>query len=103
VAATTRASMSSIMSKIIDNIKHLTDFIRHSMMPEELKEELYLHLISWRRGRYGNNTELIELIPTFTMYIKPPLQIEKFLVAAILQNDYLDLQDLPLCLATNPN
>lgn len=37
------------------------------------------------------------------MYIKPPLQIEKFLVAAILQNDFLDLQDLPLCLATNPN
>jgi hypothetical protein len=24
-------------------------------------------------------------------------------VAAILQNDFLDLQDLPLCLASNPN
>jgi hypothetical protein len=24
-------------------------------------------------------------------------------VAAILQNDFLDLQDIPLCLASNPN
>lgn len=92
-----------MLVKIIEPIKELIDFIRHSLVPEELKEELYLHLISWRRGRYNNNTELLQLIPAFTMYIKPPLQIEKFLVAAILQNDFLDLQDLPLCLATNPN
>jgi hypothetical protein len=37
------------------------------------------------------------------MYLKPPLQIEKFLVASILQNDNVLLIDIPLCLATNPN
>ena len=37
------------------------------------------------------------------MYLKPPIYIEKYLVAAILQNENSDLADLPLCLATNPN
>lgn len=37
------------------------------------------------------------------MYLKPPLQIEKFIVAAILLNDSVDLSDFPLCLVTNPN
>ena len=37
------------------------------------------------------------------MYLKPPLQIEKYLVAAILQNNAVSLAEIPLCLATNPN
>jgi hypothetical protein len=37
------------------------------------------------------------------MYLKPPIHLEKYLVAAILQNESIDLSDLPLCLATNPN
>ena len=37
------------------------------------------------------------------MYLKPPLQIEKYLAAAILQNDNVNIIDIPLCLATNLN
>ena len=53
----------------------MVDAVRHSLLPEELKEEIYLHLISWRKGRFGSNTEIISLLPAFTMYLKPPLQI----------------------------
>ncbi|CAM6005153.1 unnamed protein product [Sphagnum balticum] len=73
------------------------------MAPEELKEELYLHLIGWRKGRYSNNTEVLEMLPAFTMYLKPPPPIEKYLVAAILQNENVEISDLPLCLISNMN
>lgn len=86
VAASTKKPVQTILINLIEPMKELVDLIRHALVPEELKEELYLHLISWRKGRFNNNTELLQLIPTFTMYIKPPLQIEKYLVAAILQN-----------------
>ena len=67
------------------------------------KEEIYLHLISWRKGRFANNTEVLQLLPTFTMYLKPPLPLEKFIVATILQNESVQMMDFPLCLAANPN
>lgn len=60
-------------------------------------------MIGWRKGRYGSNNEVLQLLPAFTMYLKPPIHIEKYLVAAILQNENTELTDLPLCLATNPN
>ena len=78
----------------IEPFKSILDTIRHSG-PEELKEEIYLHLISRHKGRFGNNTEVLQLLPVFNMYLKPPpLQIEKFLVVY--------LSDIPL-LAINPN
>ena len=98
-----KVPLSETIPTFVDNIKFIIDTIRHSLVPEELKEEMYLHFISWRKGRYGNNTQILQLLPAFTMYLKPPLQIQKYLVAAILQNDNLNLNDLPLCLATNPN
>ncbi len=61
--------------KITMQVKELIDVVRHSIYPEEIKEELYLHLIGWRKGKYGKNTEILELIPWLTMYLKPPIQI----------------------------
>lgn len=86
VAITTRSTLAAAIPKIIDSVKYLVETIRHSLVPEELKEEMYLHLIGWRKGRYGNNNEVLQLLPAFTMYLKPPIHIEKFLAAAILQN-----------------
>ena len=101
IAATTRARLN--MEAIVWALRILIDVVRRSLVPEELKEEIYLHLIGWQRGRNGGNREIVELLPVFTMYLKPPLQIEKYLLAAILQNESIDLQDYPLCLSTNPN
>jgi hypothetical protein len=67
--------MAKIAVRIVDDFKAIIEIVRRSLVPEEMKEELYLHLITWRRGRYSNNTEMIQLLTTFTMYIKPPLPI----------------------------
>lgn len=42
--------------KITLHVKELIDVVRLSIYPEEIKEELYLHLIGWRKGKYGKNT-----------------------------------------------
>ena len=101
--SSTKQPLAQAIPIIIDYFKYLIDTVRHSLVPEELKEEIYLHFISWRKGRFGNNTEMLQLLPAFTMYLKPPPQIEKFIVAAILQNEHVQLADIPLCLATNLN
>ncbi len=51
-----KVPLSETIPTFVDNIKFIIDTIRHSLVPEELKEEMYLHFISWRKGRYGNNT-----------------------------------------------
>jgi hypothetical protein len=56
IAITTKSTLGATIPKIIETIKYIIDTIRHSLVPEELKEELYLHLIGWRKGRFGNNT-----------------------------------------------
>ena len=73
IAATTRARLN--MEAIVFALRNLIDIVRRSLVPEELKEEIYLHLIGWQRGRHGGNREMVELLPVFTMYLKPPLQI----------------------------
>lgn len=73
-----------MFDKILTPTRELIDLVRHSIYPEEIKEEIYLHLIGWRKGRYGKNHEVMELIPWMTMYLKPPIQLEKYLVASVL-------------------
>ena len=50
-----------------------------------------------------NNTELLQYLPFFTMYLRPPLAIEKYLVASILENENLTLRNMPLCLVSDIN
>lgn len=82
-------------------LKTIINMVRHSAFPTELKEEIYLHLITWRNGKNGGNDEVIRLLPAITMYLKPPLELEKYLVAAILDNEGVDITEMPLCLTTN--
>ena len=58
--------------------------IRQSAYPRELKEEFYLRVLAWRNGLNMNNTEILKYMPFFTMYLRPPLSLEKYLVAGIL-------------------
>lgn len=44
-----------MFDKILLPMKELIDIVRRSIYPEEIKEEIYLHLIGWRKGRYGRN------------------------------------------------
>lgn len=50
-----------------------------------------------------NNTELLQYLPFFTMYLRPPLPIEKYLVAAIIENENLRLINMPMCLVSDIN
>jgi hypothetical protein len=44
-----------MIEKILPPVKDLIDLVRHAIYPEEIKEEIYLHLIGWRRGKHGRN------------------------------------------------
>lgn len=80
-----------MINKILSQVKELIDLVRHAIYPEEIKEEIYLHLIGWRKGKHGRNLEVMELVPWLTMYLKPPIQIEKYLVAAMLDSKKDDM------------
>jgi hypothetical protein len=98
-----RRSREDMIDKILTPLKELIDLVRHAIYPEEIKEEIYLHLICWKKGKYGRNAEVIEMIPWLTMYLKPPLQLEKYLVASILEAKYHDLDKFPLCIVSDVN
>lgn len=45
----------------------------------------------------------MELIPWLTMYLKPPLQIEKYLVAAMVECKRDEISQYPMCLVSDVN
>ena len=92
-----------IPEEAMPKLKEMIRIIRHSVYPQQLKEEFYLKLLSWRNGKHLNNTDLLQYISFFTFYLRPPLTIEKYLVAAVISNESLSLQENPLCLVSDIN
>ena len=45
----------------------------------------------------------MELIPWLTMYLKPPIQIEKYLVAAMLDSKKDDMSQFSMCIVSDVN
>lgn len=66
-----------IMPKLVEIIK----YIRSAIYPQELKEEFYLRVLSWRSGKFSNNKWLLMYMPFITMYLLPPLAMEKYVIA----------------------
>lgn len=42
-------------------------------------------------------------MPFLSMYIRPPLALEKYIVAAILNDDKLNIGELPLSIVSDVN
>lgn len=93
----------NVPEEIMPHFRDLVKIIRQNPHPIELKEEFYLHILGWRNGKHMNNTELLKYMSFFTMYLKPPLALEKYLVAAILENQSLSLGNMNLCLVSDVN
>ena len=70
-----RVNSKTIPNEIMRNFKELVKEIRQALYPQQLKQEFYLRLISWRKGKYMTNTELLKYISFFTFYLRPTLTL----------------------------
>lgn len=50
-----------------------------------------------------NNTEMLRYMPFFTMYLRPPLSLQKYLVAGILENEKIQIENMAFCIVSDPN
>lgn len=99
----TQIKADKIPQEIITKVIEIIKYIRQSIYPQELKEEFYLRILSWRKGRHSNNIEIMRYMPFITMYLRPPLPIEKYLIAAILSCETLNIGEMPLCIVSDVN
>ena len=81
-----RLNSKRIPEEVIQKFKEMVKIIRQAIYPQQLKEEFYLRVLSWRNGKYMNNTELLQYISFFTFYLRPNLALEKYIVAAVIEN-----------------
>lgn len=88
-----------IMGKFVEIVK----YIRAAIYPQELKEEFYLRVLSWRSGKFSNNKWILMYMPFLTMYLLPPLAMEKYIIAEILNCENLNIGELPMNMISDIN
>ena len=81
----------------------ILDVVRNSTCYEELKEEFYLHIITYKQQNNHIRPLLLYFLPVFTMYLKPPLTLERYLVSWVIAHEKIDLSQYPICIASNFN
>ena len=68
-------TIEKIISKLLEFFLKILDIVRNSSYFDELKEEFYLHLMTYKPRNTHIFPLLLHFLPVFTMYLKPPVAI----------------------------
>lgn len=60
-------------------------------------------MLSFRGGKHMDNTNILKHITFLSNYLRPPLELEKYIVAAVLANPEIKIQETPISIVTNIN